>query len=127
MNSLIAKIQSRQAQVGIVGLGYVGLPLLTCFSEAGFRVLGFDVDADKVAALAAGQSTVEHIQSQAIRAALAAGFEPTTDFARASQADAIIICVPTPLDRHRSPDLSFVTGTMDSLLPHLRRGQLVSL
>jgi UDP-N-acetyl-D-glucosamine dehydrogenase len=124
---LLAKFAERSAVIGIVGLGYVGLPLALRFSEVGFRVLGIDIDAKKVEALNAGQSYIEHIKPAAIAAARRKSFEATADFARARDADALIICVPTPLDKHREPDLSFVIGTTEALVPHLRPGQVVSL
>jgi len=124
---LLKKIRQRQAVIGIVGLGYVGLPLMIRFAQTGFRVIGFDIDPAKVEALNAGRSYIEHIASDEVAAARSAGFEATGDFARATGADALILCVPTPLNSHREPDLSFVHGTMDSLVPHLRAGQLVAL
>ncbi|HEV7164532.1 MAG TPA: nucleotide sugar dehydrogenase [Gammaproteobacteria bacterium] len=124
---LLEKLASRQAVIGIVGLGYVGLPLLLRFTEVRYRVIGLDIDPDKIKALNAGQSYIKHIDSRRIAEAKKRGFEATTDFARASGADALIICVPTPLNKYREPDLSFVTGTMDMLVPHLRAGQVVSL
>ena len=127
MNNLLSRIKDKSAVIGIVGLGYVGLPLTLRFSEVGFRVIGFDIDQTKVDALKAGTSYIEHIRADAIKGATAKGFEPTTDFARASEADALILCVPTPLNRYREPDLSFVLDTTDSLVPYLRKGQLVSL
>ena len=125
--ALIAKLQQKLAVIGIVGLGYVGLPLVLRFAEAGYRVIGFDIDPAKVEALARGETYIEHIPAAAIAAANGAGFTATTDYARATEADALIICVPTPLNPYREPDLSFVLGTMDALLPHLRPGQIVSL
>lgn len=127
LQSLIADLHSREAVIGVVGLGYVGLPLVLRFSEVGFRVLGFDIDQWKVENLIAGNSYIEHIPSAAIAEARQRGFTPTVDFNRASETDALIICVPTPLNRHREPDLSFVLNTVETLLPHLRAGQLVSL
>ncbi|GAB7543304.1 nucleotide sugar dehydrogenase [Cupriavidus sp. 8B] len=124
---LLDKLTSKDAVIGIVGLGYVGLPLMLRYNEVGFRVLGFDIDQTKVEALMQGQSYIEHIPAAAIANARAGGFEATADFARASEADALIICVPTPLNKYREPDLSFVLDTTDSLVPHLRRGQIVSL
>ncbi|NHZ87680.1 nucleotide sugar dehydrogenase [Massilia sp. CCM 8733] len=124
---LIARLDQRTAVIGIIGLGYVGLPLSLRYAEAGFRVLGIDIDPSKVTRLNAGASYIEHISSSAIGAALAAGFEATSDFARAAEADALIICVPTPLNAYREPDLSFVLATADALLPYVRAGQVVSL
>lgn len=125
---ILEKIASKKAVIGIVGLGYVGLPLLLRFAEAGFRVLGFDIDEAKVALLNRGESYIKHIGSGRVAKARDAGnFEATADFSRATEADALIICVPTPLGDHQEPDLSFVLNTLDSLLPHLRKGQLVSL
>ena len=125
--SLITKLQDKSATIGIVGLGYVGLPLSLRYSEAGYQVIGFDIDPDKTAQLNQGQSYIRHFGDEKVKAAIEAGFEASTDFSRASEADALIICVPTPLKEHREPDLSFVTNTMDSLLPYLKEGQVVSL
>ncbi len=108
-------------------MGYVGLPLALRYAEAGYPVLGFDIDRTKVGSLNAGRSYIDHIPSESIAAACARGFEASDDLARAPDADALIICVPTPLDRHREPDLSFVIGTTETLVPHLRAGQVVSL
>lgn len=124
---LIDLIKTRQAVVGIVGLGYVGLPLVLRFSEVGFRVVGFDVDAPKVAMLNAGQSMIEHISNDSLARACANGFEATGDFARAAEVDVLILCVPTPLNKYREPDLSYVINTVESLVPHIRSGQLMSL
>lgn len=124
---LLDRLASRQAVVGILGLGYVGLPLMLRFADVGFRVLGIDIDRSKVDALNAGRSYIEHIRAESIAGARKKGFEATTDFSRAREADALIICVPTPLDAHREPDLSFVIGTTEAIVPHLRRGQIVSL
>ena len=125
--SLIAKLQDKSARIGIIGLGYVGLPLGLRFSEAGYKVIGFDIDPDKTGQLNQGQSYIRHFGDEKIKAAIETGFEASTDFSRASEAEALIICVPTPLKEHREPDLSFVTNTMDSLLPYLKEGQMISL
>jgi UDP-N-acetyl-D-glucosamine dehydrogenase len=115
------------SKVGIIGLGYVGLPLALRFAEAGSPVLGFDVDAAKINALLAGSSYIRHIGDAAVAQARAAGLDATTDFSRISEVDAILVCVPTPLDAHRQPDLGFVVSTLDSILPYLRQGQLLAL
>jgi UDP-N-acetyl-D-glucosamine dehydrogenase len=124
---LIGKLERKRAVIGVVGLGYVGLPLVLRFAQEGFRVLGIDIDPVKVLKLNRGQSYIHHIPAAAIRAAGRAGFEATTDFARSRQADALIICVPTPLDEHREPDLSFIINTVEALVPHIRAGQIMSL
>ncbi len=123
----LKKLSDQTAVIGIIGLGYVGLPLMIRYAEVGYKVLGFDVVAEKVEKLNAGESYIEHISSEAIAASVARGAEATADFARAAEADALIICVPTPLDDHQEPDLSFVTDTMDALVPYLREGHVVSL
>ena len=124
---LLDRLESKSATIGILGLGYVGLPLVIRFAAVGFRVLGLDIDRRKVDALNDGRSYIEHIPDAAIGAVRARGFEASTDFRRAGEADALIICVPTPLDDHREPDLSFVIATTESIVPHLRPGQVVSL
>lgn len=124
---LLNRIASKEAKIGIVGLGYVGLPLMLRFAEVGYKVLGFDIDTSKVDALMAGKSYIEHISADAIATARAGGFEATTDFSRADEADTLILCVPTPLNKYREPDLSYVLNTTDALVPYLRKGHLVSL
>ncbi|RQW26459.1 nucleotide sugar dehydrogenase [Rhodobacteraceae bacterium CH30] len=123
----LSRIADKSAVIGIVGLGYVGLPLMLRFAEVGYKVIGYDIDQGKVDALMNGQSYIEHIPATSIQGALLDGFEATSDFVRASEADALILCVPTPLNKYREPDLSFVINTIDSLVPYLRAGQLVSL
>ncbi len=125
--TLIEKLNNKSAIIGIVGLGYVGLPLMLRYTEVGYKVLGLDIDPSKVEMLNQGKSYIEHIPSSVISCAVEKGFEATTDFSRSTQADALIICVPTPLNKYREPDLSFVTDTTDSLVPYLRSGQIVSL
>jgi UDP-N-acetyl-D-glucosamine dehydrogenase len=127
-NSLEKAIQDKTARVGVIGLGYVGLPLIRAFVAAGFRTLGFDVDAKKVEALKAGKSYIGHIDSAWIADCIAKKtFEPTADMGRLGEPDAIIICVPTPLTEAREPDLSYVSGTAEQIARSLRKGQLVVL
>ncbi len=127
-HGLAEKIASKSAKVGVIGLGYVGLPLIRAFTAAGFRCLGFDVDQAKVDRLLAGQSYIKHIDSAAISKLInEKQFEPTADMARLGEADAIIICVPTPLNESRDPDLSYIEGTARSIAKTLRKGQLVVL
>ena len=127
LQDLAQRIQKKQAVVGVYGLGYVGLPLALLFSKAGIHVIGFDIDTVKVQQLNAGNSYIERITSADIHSAQLQGFSATTDFAHTGMVDALIICVPTPLNRHREPDLSFITNTIDAALPYMRTGQLVSL
>lgn len=124
---LLDKLNSKDAVIGIVGLGYVGLPLVLRYAEVGYKVIGFDIDQSKIDHIAQGKSYIEHIPASAINAAVDRGFEATTDFTRASDVDALILCVPTPLNKYREPDLSFVLDTTDSLVPYLRPGQVMSL
>jgi UDP-N-acetyl-D-glucosamine dehydrogenase len=124
---LIQKLNDKSAVVAIVGMGYVGLPLMLRFSEEGYRVIGIDIDQQKVDRLNRGLSYIQHVDPQSIAAARENGFMATTDIGAARRADALIICVPTPLDRYRQPDLRFVLGTMDALVPQLHAGQVVSL
>jgi UDP-N-acetyl-D-glucosamine dehydrogenase len=127
VDQLKTKIQQREARVGIIGLGYVGLPLALLYSEQNFRVTGFDIDARKVDTLAKGGSYIFRIAAEEIQAAKTNGFSATSDYSRLSEMDAIIICVPTPLNEYHEPDLSFITNTTHSIAPHLRAGQLVVL
>jgi len=124
---LIRRIQDKSAVVAIIGMGYVGLPLMLRFSETGFRVIGLDIDPVKIEKLNRGKSYIKHIGAAAVAAARENGFSATSDFSQLRDADAIIICVPTPLNRYREPDLSFVLKTTDAIVPHLRRGQIVCL
>ncbi|EQC43420.1 nucleotide sugar dehydrogenase [Bacteriovorax sp. Seq25_V] len=125
---LLKKIENNELVVGIIGLGYVGLPLLLRFNEENINVIGFDVDIQKTEKLNSGHSYIEHIDSKRIAEMRNLGkFTATTDFSKISDVDAIIICVPTPLNKYREPDLSYVTNTIDSFLPYLRSQQLISL
>ncbi|MFL6444439.1 MAG: nucleotide sugar dehydrogenase [Candidatus Sulfotelmatobacter sp.] len=127
LDQLKQKVEQRQARVGIIGLGYVGLPLALLYSEQKFRVTGFDIDARKVETLAKGGSYIYRIVPEEIQAAKANGFSATADFSQLTAMDAIIICVPTPLNEYHEPDLSFITNTTHAIAPHLRAGQLVVL
>jgi UDP-N-acetyl-D-glucosamine dehydrogenase len=122
------KVRSRTAVVGVIGQGYVGLPLALVFEEAGFPVRGLDVDPKKIAALGRGESYIKHIGTDRVAGAVARGrFTVSTDFEGLRECDAILICVPTPLGRHREPDLSYIHQTARAIAPRLRRGQLVVL
>ncbi len=126
--ALVAKIRSRRAVVGVIGLGYVGLPLVRLFLSKGFRVLGFDVDPRKVRSLNAGESYIDSVPSELVRKyRRARKFEATSDFRKLRVPDAIIICVPTPLTGDGRPDLSYIEKTAASIRPRLRAGQLVVL
>lgn len=127
IDQLKTKIKQRQARVGIIGLGYVGLPLALLYSEKKFSVTGFDIDTRKVETLAKGGSYIYRIAGEEIQAAQANGFTATSDYSQLTKMDAIIICVPTPLNEYHEPDLSFITSTTHSIAPHLRAGQLVVL
>lgn len=113
--------------IGIIGLGYVGLPLALRFAETGHNVIGFDIDQDKVDSINIGRSYIKHIEDKAVALGQKRGIIATTDFSRAGDVDALIICVPTPLNKYREPDLSFVIDTIEVLIPHMRLGQVVSL
>jgi len=128
-DGLLARISDRSARVGVIGLGYVGLPLVLLFEEAGFPVIGFDVDEAKTTALTRGESYIRHIGAERIAKAFTGGGNvvATTDFARLGECDAIIVCVPTPLGAHREPDLKYVRITAETIARHLRPGQLVVL
>ena len=128
VEKLIEKIESRKAVVGVVGLGYVGLPLSREFSAGGAKVLGFDVDPKKIKLLLAGKSYIDHIPSKVVKEIVKTGrFDATTDFKRLREADCILICVPTPLTKMREPDMSDVIATARSISENLRKGQLVVL
>jgi len=121
------KIETRQARIGIVGMGYVGLPLALLFSEERFAVTGFDIDPNKVDALNRSESYIVRIPATEIQSARQNGFTATADYSRIAGMDIVVICVPTPLDEYHEPDLSYVTGTVSSIAPHLQQGQLIIL
>lgn len=125
---LLNSIRDKQAKVGVIGLGYVGLPLIYAFLKAGFRTMGFDVDEDKIRSLLRGESYIKHLPGEWIGPAVQSGtFEPTADMAKMAEADALLICVPTPLNESRDPDLYFVSATAEQVAKTLRKGQLVVL
>src|SRR6202167_1443594 len=127
VDSTKSKIKQRQARVGIIGLGYVGLPLALLFTDEKFTVTGFDIDQRKVDTLSQGGSYIYRIAKEDIQAANAKGFSATSQYAKIEEMDAIIICVPTPLNQYHEPDLSFITDTTHAIAPHLQPGQLVIL
>src|SRR5712675_998105 len=126
-DSLTTKLENRTAKIGVIGLGYVGLPLVLLFSEQDFRITGFDIDSKKVDVITRGGSYIVRIPETEIQAAKSKGFTATADYSQISNMDAIIICVPTPLDDHHEPDLSFIEATAEAIVPYLRPGQLVVL
>jgi UDP-N-acetyl-D-glucosamine dehydrogenase len=128
VDSLAARFKARQARIGVIGLGYVGLPLVRVVTERGFTTLGFDIDPAKIATLNAGGSYIRHIAAETIAGLRETGrFEATADFSRIAEADALLLCVPTPLTRQREPDLTYVVGTTEAIAPRLRPGQLIVL
>src|SRR5579862_4451393 len=128
LQTLISRIESRTAVVGVIGLGYVGLPLLAAFHRAGFPVIGFDIDPAKISALYRGENYLKHLGPNLASDLVAAGrFDATTDSGRLGEADAVISCVPTPLGSHLEPDLSFVEKSADEIAAALRPGQLIVL
>lgn len=127
LSQWLAQVESRKANIGVIGLGYVGLPLVLLFSEQRFRITGFDIDVNKVERLNAGQSYIHRIEPEHIQGAQKHGFTATSDFKKISEMDAILICVPTPLSEHRTPDMSYIVSTMEAIAPYLHAGQLVVL
>jgi len=121
------KIETREARIGIIGMGYVGLPLALLFSEERFSITGFDIDSSKVGTLNRGESYIVRIPGAEIQSAKKHGFIATSDYSRIAQMDVVIICVPTPLSKYHEPNLSYVTSTVSSIAPHLKDGQLVIL
>jgi UDP-N-acetyl-D-glucosamine dehydrogenase len=124
---LKSRIESRKARIGIIGMGYVGLPLALLFSEQRFPVTGFDIDCNKVETLNAGGSYIVRIPGTEVQEAQRSGFRATADYSEIAEMDVIIICVPTPLNEYREPDLSYITGTLRAMAPHVRQGQLIIL
>ena len=124
---LISNIKSRSANIGIIGMGYVGLPLIIRFVEEGFKTIGFDIDEQKVNILNAGENYIKHIDDKKIKTIVKNGFKATTDFSEISSVDIIIICVPTPLSVDKKPDLSYIRGTLQSIKKHLKKNQLMIL
>ena len=122
------KLNSKSATIGVVGLGYVGLPLILAYAPSGHRAIGFDIDPGKISAIDAGESYIKHIPHEHVTQAKNSGcLQATVDFSRVAEVDALILCVPTPLDHHLEPDLSYITNTLDSVVPFLRAGQVLSL
>jgi len=128
LSTFIKNTEEKALTVGVIGLGYVGLPLVLSYAAKGYYVTGFDVDLKKISALEAGESYIKHIDSGPIAEYVADGrIKATSDFEKISEVDAVIICVPTPLSAHREPDLSYIEATLDAIVPYLKSGQLVSL
>src|SRR5260370_16917332 len=128
IDTLAGRFRDRAAKIGVIGLGYVGLPLLRTAAERGFSTLGCDIDHAKVEHVIGGGSSLAHISPESIAAVRRSGhLAATDDFSRLGEVDAIILCVPTPLTRQREPDLSFIVSTTEAVALHLRRGQLVVL
>ena len=127
IESLLGRIHAHTAKIGIIGLGYVGLPLALLFNEAGFPVTGFDIDPEKVKALNNGRSYIYRIPKTEIAAAAAKGFWATDEYSHAKDMDALIICVPTPLNEYHEPDLSYIRETAKAIAPHVHAGQLIVL
>ncbi len=128
VTAMLERLRTREASVGIIGLGYVGLPLALTAAKAGFRVLGFDINPSHVERLSRGESYIKHIPSARVAEAVAARhLEATADFGRLDEPDALLICVPTPLTKHREPDLTYVEMTARAIAERLRPGQLVVL
>ena len=125
---LLNKIEQKKAIVGVVGLGYVGLPLLMEFVEEGINTIGFDIDQKKVDLLNQGKSYIKHIDQNRVKAVRDSNiFEATTNFERIKEVDCVLIAVPTPLTKHREPDMSYIVGTAQNIAPYIREGQLIVL
>ena len=124
-DAFIEKVKDTSSVVGVIGLGYVGLPLAMTFCAKGFQVLGFDIDRKKCDSLSSGTSYISYISDEDVKGLKQ--FEATDDFSRIPEADAILICVPTPLSPQKEPDMKYVVSTVEAIAPHIREGQLVSL
>ncbi len=128
IQSIILNIEQKKYTVGIIGLGYVGLPLVFCFVEKGFKSIGFDIDTKKIENLLQGKSYIKHISSERIQKANTSKlFSATTDFSNIKKCNAVIIAVPTPLNKNREPDMEYIVSTCETLYPHLQKGQLIVL
>ena len=127
MQSIVKKIKQKEAIIGIIGLGYVGLPLALSYCRAGYKVFGFDIDKKKVDILNNKKTYIQHIPFESISNAIDQGFFATTDYSKISDVDAIIICVPTPLTKQKEPDLSYLRNTVSHILPYLKKQQIISL
>jgi UDP-N-acetyl-D-glucosamine dehydrogenase len=127
-DKLLKKIETKDFTVGVVGMGYVGLPLVLCFVEKGFHAVGIDIDKTKIEALKNGKSYIKHIQNGRIQGAIASHlFTPTSDFSKVKDCDAILIAVPTPLNKNREPEMEYIVTTCESMYPYIRKEQLVVL
>ena len=126
-NHLLSLLNNKSASIGVVGMGYVGLPLALRSAEVFDRVIGFDIVEERVQAINSGMSYIEHICGESLARALNQGLEATANFSNIAECDAIILCVPTPLNQYREPDLSFILTTFQQILPYLRAGQIISL
>ena len=126
-DATLKRLKNSEAKIGILGMGYVGQPLALRYAAVGYKVIGFDIDQQKVDQLNSGFSSIEHIPNEDVAKAVKMGMECTTDFSRASEVDALILCVPTPLNKYREPDLSFVVATTEQIVPFIKRGQVISL
>jgi UDP-N-acetyl-D-glucosamine dehydrogenase len=125
---LLQNVEHKKTVVGVIGLGYVGLPLILCFAEKGFRSIGFDIDTKKTGALMRGESYIKHIPAERIQKAMKSGlFSAVADFARVKECDAILIAVPTPLNKNREPDVQYIVSSCEAIAPYVRKGQLIVL
>ena len=127
INGLLKKINNKSAAIGIIGLGYVGLPLVIRFMEEKFKVIGFDIDDEKCRKLNAGKSYIRHISAESIQLALKNGFTATTNWSKIAEVDCMLICVPTPLGANNTPDLQYIQNTLNSIQGFLKKGQLLIL